>query len=90
MQKEYVFERNNRTFKCRVYDGPLSQLGVDIFEKVKFFSTTRWKRKQEYRAYRHYSTAYELAERALEVFLIEENAKAQQQERMRKFWGIEE
>lgn len=90
MQREYVFERNNRTFKCRVYEGALSQLCVDVFEKVKFFSTTRWKRKREYGAYHHYSTAYDLAERALEVFLDEENEKAKQQERIRKFWGIEE
>ena len=90
MQREYVFERNNRIFKCRVYQGALSQLCVDVFEKVKFFSTTRWKRKQEYRTYRQFSTAYILAENALEAFLNEENEKIQQQERMKEFWGIEE
>lgn len=61
MQREYVFERNSRTFKCRVYEGALNQLCVDIFEKVKFFSTTCWKRKREYNVYREYRTAYDLA-----------------------------
>ena len=86
-KKIFYLTRKNRNFKCKVYTDLADRLCVGIYEKVKFFNTTRWKNKADYRVYIHPKTPLETAEFALDQLLKEEVWENQEKERWKEFWA---
>ncbi len=84
--RKFFFEKEGRNFKCEVYLGAMGTLCADIYEKTKVF----WKRKVAYTVYAEdYDTAYQVANAALEHYLLSEIEKRKAELREKLFWGLD-
>lgn len=84
--RKFFLEKEGRNFKCEVYIGSMGTLCADIYEKGKVF----WKKKAEYTVMpKDYDTAYQVANAALEHYLLSEIEKRNAEFREKLFWGLD-
>lgn len=84
--RKFFLEKEGRNFKCEVYIGAMSTLCTDVYEKGKIF----WKKRAEYIVmFEDYDTAYQVANAALEHYLLSEIEKRNAELREKLFWGLD-
>jgi hypothetical protein len=85
-RKLFFLERKGRNFKCKVYINSMNTLCANVYEKSKKF----WKKRAEYTvAPEDYDTAYQVAESALNDYLLSEIEKRNAEFREKLFWGLD-
>ena len=84
--RKFFLEKEGRNFKCEIYIGPMSMLCADVYEKGKVF----WRKKAEYTVvFENYDTAYQVANAALEHYLLSEIEERNAEFREKLFWGLD-
>lgn len=83
--RKFFLERKGRNFKCEVYS-LMGTLYADVYEKGKVF----WKKRAEYiGVHEDYDTAYQVANVALDFYLLSEIEKRKAEFREKLFWGLD-
>lgn len=84
--RKFFLEKEGRNFKCEVYIGSMGTLCADVYEKGKIF----WKKRDGYTVVSEdYDTAYQVANAALEHYLLSEIEKRNAEFREKLFWGLD-